>query len=57
MMETDELSYTEKDVSFWKTRSERSLSSWRATNGQTKTSVEAIAQAVTDPPETSKAPF
>jgi len=55
MMETDELSYTEKDVSFWKTRSERSLSSWQATNGQTKTSMDAIAQSVTDPPE--KAPF
>ena len=55
MMETDELSYTEKDVSFWKTRSERSLSSWQATNGQTKTSMDATAQSVTDPPE--KAPF
>ena len=59
MIETDtgsnELSYTEKDVSFWKTRSERSLSSWQATNGQTKTSMDATAQSVTDPPE--KAPF
>ena len=55
MMETDELSYTEKDVSFWKTRSERSLSSWQAMDGQSKSSVETIVQSITDPPE--KAPF
>ena len=57
---SNELSYTEQDVSFWKTRSERSLSSWQAKDGQTETSVNAIAQSVTDIPTgvtAEKAPF
>ena len=56
VMDTDQLSYTEKDVSFWKTRSERGLSSWQqARNGESETSVEAVVQSITDLPE--DAPF
>ena len=55
-METDQLSYTEKDVSFWKSRSERSLSSYQqAKNGESETSVEAVVQSITDAPD--DAPF
>jgi len=64
MTETDtgssEIPYTEKDVSFWKTRSERSLNSWQAKDGQTETSVNAITQSVTDIPTgvtAERAPF
>ena len=56
VMDTDQLSYTEKDVSFWKTRSERGLSSWQqARNGESETSVEAVVQSITDAPD--DAPF
>ena len=60
VMDTDELSYTDNDVSFWKTRSERSLNSWQAKDGQTETSVNAITQSVTDIPTgvtAERAPF
>ena len=60
VMETDKLSYTEKDVSYWKNRSERSLVSYQSMNGQSKTSVDAISRSLPeDLPATdsAKAPF
>ena len=55
-METDKLSYTEKDVSYWKTRSERSLSTWQARDGESSSSIETVMQTITDPP-TDEVPF
>jgi len=59
VMETEKLSYTDKDVSFWKTRSERSLVSYQSMNGQSKTSVDAISHSISEglPADTAKAPF
>jgi hypothetical protein len=50
IMETDKLSYTEKDVSYWKTRSERSLNTWQARDGESSSSIETVMQTITDPP-------
>ena len=33
VMETDKLSYTEKNVSFWKNRAENSLNAFQSSNG------------------------
>jgi hypothetical protein len=59
VMETEKLSYTDKDVSFWKTRSERSLVSYQSMNGQSKTSVDAISHSISEglPADSAKAPF
>jgi len=59
VMETEKLSYTDKDVSFWKTRSERSLSQYQSMNGQSRTSVDAISHSISEglPADTAKAPF
>ena len=59
VFESDQLSYTEKDVSYWKNRSERSLNSWQSMNGESKTSVDTITRSIPRdlPPTDGKAPF
>jgi len=54
--ETGNLLYTEKDVSYWKTRAERSLNSWKSRDGESVSSIETVASTITDPP-TDKVPF
>jgi len=49
------LSYTEDDVSYWKTRAERSLAQKEAMSGESESSVEAISNSIDPLPE--KAPF
>ncbi len=49
------LPYTEDDVSYWKTRAERSLAQKEAMSGESESSVEAISNSIDPLPE--KAPF
>ena len=50
--EENHLSYTEDDVSYWKTRAERSLAQKQAMSGESDSSIEAIESSVeTDLPE------
>ena len=50
--EEKQLSYTEEDVSYWKTRAERSLAQKEAMSGESNSSIEAIENSVeTDLPE------
>jgi hypothetical protein len=54
--EAGNLLYTEKDVSYWKTRAERSLNSWKSRDGESVSSIETVASTITDPPK-DKVPF
>ena len=56
VMETDKLSYTEKDVTYWKNRAERSLNAWKTRNGESPSSIETVIKSITDPPST-EVPF
>ena len=56
VMETDKLSYTEKNVSFWKNRAENSLNAFQSSNGQSTSSLETVIKSITDPPST-EVPF
>ena len=49
------LPYTEDDVSYWKTRAERSLAQKEAMSGESESSVEAISNSIDPLPE--EAPF
>ena len=56
VIETDKLSYTEKDVAYHKTRAERNLNTWQSRDGESISSIETVASTITDLPE-DKVPF
>ena len=56
VMETDKLSYTEKNVAFWKNRAEISLNMFQNRNGESPSSIETVVKSITDPP-TTEVPF
>ena len=57
IMETDKMSYTEKDVSYWKNRVERDLNTWQSRNGESESAIMATEQSITDLPEGEEPPF